>query len=258
MDWLLFTLAAPMASFGGVAVGEVRGSDAWPSRSALLGLLGAALGVRRTDKTPLAELAGAVQFAVRVEQAGDRLLDYHTVQAPKRAAIKGRPHRTRRDELSVPKSGLNTVLSERAYQCDFRATVAACVGEPWSANGLRDALLRPRFVLYLGRRCNPLAWPLAPQVIEAEDLSSALTRYDDCRNDEQSQWRDSGPRSGLWWPWRTSRTWWLDVEAGLEERARTALAQGTVRSVLRRDQPVDRSQWLFVDHAHLRMQGGSL
>ena len=44
-DYLLLRLYGPLASWGEIAVGESRHSAVQPSRSALLGLLGAALGI---------------------------------------------------------------------------------------------------------------------------------------------------------------------------------------------------------------------
>jgi CRISPR system Cascade subunit CasD len=45
--YLLFQLYAPLVSWGAPAVGEVRHTDTIPTRSALLGLLAAALGIPR-------------------------------------------------------------------------------------------------------------------------------------------------------------------------------------------------------------------
>ncbi len=42
-NYLVFQLYAPLAAWGGQAVGQERPSDDHPSRSALLGLLAAAL-----------------------------------------------------------------------------------------------------------------------------------------------------------------------------------------------------------------------
>src|SRR6185295_12377864 len=64
-SFLVFRLYGPLASWGEVAVGEVRPSNLHPTRSALLGLLGAALGLRRSDEAALADLARTVRFAVR-------------------------------------------------------------------------------------------------------------------------------------------------------------------------------------------------
>ncbi len=56
--YLTFALVAPLASFGGIAVGERRSGWDRPARSAVLGLIGACLGLEREDdaaKTALAE-----------------------------------------------------------------------------------------------------------------------------------------------------------------------------------------------------------
>lgn len=249
-DWLLFTLAGPMASFGGIAVGEMRSSDPVPSRSAVLGLIAAALGIRRHEAARLQQLGEALKVASRVESADLRQLDFHTAQAPKRVALKGRPVQTRRDELSVSKSGLNTVLSQREYHADFRATVAVQVSAPLVAAELCEALLRPRLTLYLGRKSFPLAWPLAPQVLMADDLQAALSAYDALRMQQQSAWLDAP--SKLKWPFKHQPNWILDLEHGLVWNG-----PGSTRQILRRDEPRDRNQWLFADRVHLRVQGGS-
>ena len=100
-QWLLFQLAGAMASFGGVAVGEVRSSESMPTRSAILGLLAAALGIRRDQDDQHAALSNALQFAARLESVDSRMLDFHTAQSAKRSRLKGRPLRTRRDELQA-------------------------------------------------------------------------------------------------------------------------------------------------------------
>nr|WP_284509571.1 CRISPR-associated protein Cas5 [Salinivibrio costicola] len=46
-DYLVFRLYGPLASWGEPAVGGDRPTSAYPSRSAVLGLLGAALGIKR-------------------------------------------------------------------------------------------------------------------------------------------------------------------------------------------------------------------
>ena len=64
-DFLLFTYYAPIAAFGQVAVGEVRGSWERPGKSAILGLLAAGLGLARDDAEGQAALAEAYGYAVR-------------------------------------------------------------------------------------------------------------------------------------------------------------------------------------------------
>ena len=181
MQHLVFQLLAPLASWGGVAVGEYRGSNDYPGESALLGLLAAALGVRREDEAAHVALRDGYGFAVGVLSTGTLLRDYHTAQVPGRAALKGRPHATRREELSVPKRDLNTILSTR----DYRENAACLVAVQHRTNGaaphtleaLADALRTPKFVLYLGRKSCPPAAPLAPSVLVSASAHAAFETY---------------------------------------------------------------------------------
>ena len=200
MQFLVFQLQAPLASWGDAAVGEYRGSRKHPGESALLGLLGAALGLRRDDEVAHAALRDGCAFAVGViadeppraahdaggappavpfALDGGLLRDYHTAQVPPRAALKARPHATRRDELAVPKDALHTVLSTRDYRQDVRYVVVvqpAHAAAP-SPEALAEALRRPRFVLYLGRKSCPPAAPLDPWVLEAASAREAIDAY---------------------------------------------------------------------------------
>ena len=181
MQYLVFQLLAPLASWGEVAVGEYRGSHDYPGESALLGLLAAALGVRRDDEAAQVALRDAYGFAVGVLSTGSLLRDYHTAQVPGRTALKGRPHATRRDELAMPKRELNTVLSTRDYRQNAACLVAVqCkAGDPapHTLDALAAALRTPRFVLYLGRKSCPPAAPLAPVVLDAASAHAALEAY---------------------------------------------------------------------------------
>ena len=41
---------------------------------------------------------------------------------------------------------------------------------------MKDALARPRFTLYMGRKCCPLSAPMAPEVVDAGSEIEALAR----------------------------------------------------------------------------------
>ena len=179
MQFLVFQLQAAMAAWGDVAVGEYRSSRDHPGESALIGLLGAALGVRREHEAAHAALRDGYRFAVGVVATGQLLRDYHTAQVPGRTALKGRPHHTRRDELALPQHELHTILSTRDYRQNVACAVAvqALPDAPHTLVALAQALREPRFVLYLGRKCCPPAAPLAPQVTDAESAHAAITAY---------------------------------------------------------------------------------
>lgn len=177
MDYLLFRLYGPLASWGEIAVGEARHTAAYPSKSALIGLLAAALGIRRSNEERQAVLAKGYRFAVKVISTGHLLRDYHTTQAPD--GVGKFIYRTRRDELVIGKDRLGTVLSSREYRCDALAIVAVLAedGARWPLDELRTALLRPKFHLYLGRKSCPLAAPLNPKIESAQGFGQALDRY---------------------------------------------------------------------------------
>jgi len=179
METLVFQLYAPLSSWGEAAVGEYRPSAEYPSQSAIHGLLGAALGIDRADDASQAALRTGYRLAVGVLSKGRLLRDYHTAQVPGRADLKKRPHATRRDELSLPKTYLNTILSSRDYRQDAAALVAVqrMANAPHSLAQLAGALKMPKFVLYLGRKSCPLAVPLHPCVLDAETICAAFTDY---------------------------------------------------------------------------------
>jgi CRISPR system Cascade subunit CasD len=231
-SFLVFQLYGPMASWGEVAVGEVRASALHPTRSALLGLLAAALGLRRSDRDGLSALAAELRFAVRMESAGVPLTDYHTAQlgVPRR----GRLDVTRADQLRDRRDQLQTLLSTRDYRCDGFWRVATWLLFPhsarWSLPALRAALEEPVFPLYLGRKSCPPSLPLAPRVVPAASFAEALVPSPDQAS--QFAWSEAVLR-GLTGPFRKpqpARLFWEDDTPDL-----------TVdRRVRRRDDPDPR------------------
>ena len=173
MKVLLFTLYSPMASFGEIAVGERRMGWARPARSAVLGLVAAAMGIDRDDEDAHRELEARLHYAVRTDAPGVPLVDYQTAQTPKHR--RGQSFATRRDEL-VTTSDLNTVLSLREWRTDACFTVAlwARGAAQVDVDSLAQALRRPQYALYVGRKSAPLGLPLNPAVIEADSFLVAL------------------------------------------------------------------------------------
>ena len=172
MRFLLFTLYAPMGSFGEIAVGERRMSWARPGRSAILGLVAAAQGIERADEAAHQRLEAGLYYAVRTDAPGRPLIDYHTAHTPK--ARRGRTFSTRREELES--DDLNTVLSSREWRADACFTVALWPrqDEAVDLDRIAGCLRRPRFVLYVGRKSAPLGLPLNPAIVQADTFMAAL------------------------------------------------------------------------------------
>ena len=123
-----------MQSWGSSSRFTRRSTEAFPTKSALVGLLAAAQGRRRVD--PIEDLA-QLRVAVRVDQPGQLLRDFHTAH---------------RGELSMP-------LSDRFYWADA-AFGAFIEGPDELIEALAQAIVRPVFPLYLGRRACPPTMPL--------------------------------------------------------------------------------------------------
>lgn len=230
MDYLMFRLYGPLAAWGSIAVGQERPSDAHPSKSALLGLLAAAMGIRRSDTEGQRRLASAYGFAIRVDAPGTLLRDYHTVQVPpERRHVR---HRTRRDELQA--EALNTILSNRDYRCDALYTVALWVQDeasrPFSPAELAEGLRQPQLTLYLGRKSCPLALPLQASLLTVPNLEAAF---------REVHFQDHADLQGLELSQPSLLYWEADL-AGIDAGALTP-----VQTITRRDQPLDRQRWQF-------------
>ena len=76
MATLLLRLAAPLQAWGADSKFETRKTNREPTKSGVIGLLAAALGLRRDEREALARLA-QLRFGVRVEREGQLLVDYH-------------------------------------------------------------------------------------------------------------------------------------------------------------------------------------
>jgi CRISPR system Cascade subunit CasD len=218
-----------MASWGDIAVGIQRPSYDHPSKSAIMGLLAAALGIRRTEDQKHAALAESYNFAVMLNSPGILLRDYHTIQVPSQSTIKKQKHvLTRKDELDFPPDELNTILSSRDYYCDSLCTVCLwCKSdEPeYSLELLKQKLKEPEFVLYLGRKSCPISLPLQPTITAGSDLKEAYfkTRFKD---------HDIIPR---FFKEKNVRFFWEGEDNALEHE----------HVIVRRDSPLSRKRWQF-------------
>lgn len=166
MGYLLFRLYGPLVSWGEIAVGETRHTANYPGRSAIIGLLAAALGIKRDETEKQQALERGCLIAVEACTHGSLLRDYHTTQAPKSGG--GFIYRTRRDELVMGKSRLGTILSSREYRQDALAIVAVKVlpDARYDLQTIKTHLEQPKFHVYLGRKSSPLSAPMAPQIDE--------------------------------------------------------------------------------------------
>lgn len=142
MATLLLRLAAPMQSWGMDSKFETRKTGREPTKSGVIGLLAAALGLRRDEEKALQRL-NRLRFGVRVDQEGTLLADYQTVK-----------------KVGKSKSENKSYVTWRYYLADAIFLVGLESDDTDFLTELRSALQTPVFPLFLGRRSCPPTFPL--------------------------------------------------------------------------------------------------
>ncbi|GBQ85812.1 CRISPR-associated protein Cas5 [Acetobacter malorum DSM 14337] len=204
-QFLVFSLAASLASMGELAGHERRGTLLFPTRSGLIGMMGAALGIRRDGDFSILD---ALKIDVAIFDSGSPLRDFHTVQTVPTVASKA-PN-SRPEALIEAEGNLNTMITLRDYRGGVFYGVAVR-GE--NLDEIANALNKPFFTLYFGRKCCPLSAPPGAKVVVAESSEDAIALI-------------TAPA------WRTPAF------------ARTLVEEGG-RGEFVNDVPVDRQRWHF-------------
>ncbi|MDV6376274.1 type I-E CRISPR-associated protein Cas5/CasD [Deinococcus arenicola] len=178
MNTLLIPLAGPMQSWGTRSRFDDRDTEAEPSKSGVLGLCAAALGIDRAE--PVSHLS-ALGFGVRVDRPGILMHDYHTAQLHPGA------HKT------------STSLTRRAYLSDA-AFWAALSGDGGLLTDLHAALRNPHWPLSLGRKAFVPGTPLwLPDGLQDGELLDTLRTAPTLRRprDEVGPYRFVVDRAGV-------------------------------------------------------------
>lgn len=170
--WLVLHLAAPLMSFGGVAVDQVGPTRRFPAASALTGLIGNALGLDWSDRDAHQSLQDRLVFASALIREGSLLTDSQNAQLAKadrgwttRGSPEGRdgasydaPHRRRRDYLA---------------DAELRVVLRLTEGVP-DLDTLARAMERPARPLFIGRKpCLP-SRPIHGGFVTAPTAHAAL------------------------------------------------------------------------------------
>ena len=161
-------LAGPMQSWGTSSRLQLRRTDAYPSKSGVLGLALCAMGIRRTDSQGALDPLAALRMGVRVDHEGTADWDYHTAGA--KIGIR-RPDGKDRGIKKTAKTGeYETLLSRRQYLFDASFLVAL-QGDSATIADVAGHLVNPTWPFYFGRKC---CVPSEP-VFAGTDTFSGLT-----------------------------------------------------------------------------------
>ncbi len=180
--FLILRLDGPMQAWGTHTYEDFRPSNLYPTRSGLLGLIAACLGIERTDLDGQSRLAASIAFTVRIDdrverigreetiaKSGVKLPDFHTVLDARK--VDGKPNKF-------------PVVSRREYLFDAAFTVAVSEqpNAPFTLEQIAEALRRPCYTPTLGRRSCPPTRPLLDAEVEATDAIDALRHAKGCGN----------------------------------------------------------------------------
>jgi CRISPR system Cascade subunit CasD len=153
---VLLRLEGPLQSWGTRSRFSERDTENEPSKSGVLGLVGAALGMARDDGALLERIASC-RMAVRADREGSLLRDYHTVGG---GTFRGQAH-------SVF-DAKGTVLTSRHYLQGASFLAALGFEDASLAARIDEALGAPRWPLALGRRACPPSLPVRAGLVPVQ------------------------------------------------------------------------------------------
>ena len=158
---LALLLDAPLQSWGYQSKFDRRTTLSHPTRSGILGMLCAAMGIDRADSKRLASFTD-LGLTVLVFRNDERLIDYHTVGG-------GWNKKTDRQKI-VPKAngGIGTtVVTRREYMQSSRFG-AILAGSRAQIEEIAAAVANPKWGVWLGRKSCIPASPVCQGVFESE------------------------------------------------------------------------------------------
>jgi len=147
-----------MSAYGLQTFDVHRRVSHFPTRSAVMGLLGASVGITRAQHVELYELSNRLKIAVQVNHCGEKIIDYHTVQ-------------NFRSPQGKIQSG--TKPTYREYWCDSEHTFAI-TGKYGVISDLERCIKSPKFSLFQGRKSCPLTRPLFEKVTDDNNPADSL------------------------------------------------------------------------------------
>lgn len=219
-----------MQSWGIRARWDIRDSGTEPTKSGVVGILGCALGIARSDER-LEELDRQLVFAVRTDRPGTIATDYQTITGLHRMASgKKKP-----DDY--------TVQSFRDYIHDA-AFLVGLQGSLKLLETLASALANPHWPMFLGRKsCIPTRPVLDRISSDFDSLESAI---------RQLEW--AAPRPSARGSTTKTLEAWVEVRPGEPGWDAAAERQNAVRVNQLRAYDFHRCRRVVVDVEGLSLQ----
>lgn len=155
---VLLKFSGPLQSWGTDSHFETRHTDTHPSKSGVIGMIAAGLGYKRDEDEKINRL-NSLGFAVRIDQVGAILKDYHTARKYKENGDFER-----------------TYVTNRYYLQDAVFIVALSSNDEELINDIKSAISHPYYSLFLGRRALPPTADILLGIFEADAITT-LKKY---------------------------------------------------------------------------------
>lgn len=176
MTYITLNLSGPLMAWAGPRIDERPMASPIPTASHVTGMIGAALGIRRSDPDTLQRLQDSLRTAVVIERAGRELIDYQIARlttphmrgpAPMGAGI-----------VMDRRGGTETLTRQMLYpyRIDARMTVVIELDDarsPVTAEEIVAAIEKPTWSLRLGRAGCPPDVPIVAELVEGSSLAEA-------------------------------------------------------------------------------------
>jgi CRISPR system Cascade subunit CasD len=157
----ILVLEGPMQSWGLQKKFDYRSTMPLPTKSGVVGLVCAAMGIERNDRDNIAKLS-ALDMSVLTIKRGTLITDYHTI---------GGGYSKNEKSRVVPKangSKGDTVVTRREYLADA-SFVVVLSGDSELIDRCAAALDNPVWNVFLGKRCCMPSRPILEVVVDTED-----------------------------------------------------------------------------------------
>ena len=186
---LFLRLEGPLQSWGERGRWSIRDSAPEPTKSGVIGLIACALGYNEDNQ--IRGLSEQTRMGVRVDSAGIRLTDYHTIGGgyaePALLTAEGKPKKS---------SGQpHTEISQRDYLCHASFLVALQADEPELIAQIAYYIQNPVWTIYLGRKSCPPSRPVFDGVGYHPDLQAALSYHRSWT--DYARWPKDGKVTGV-------------------------------------------------------------
>lgn len=174
---LALYLDSPMQSWGYMSKFDQRTSYNFPTKSGILGMVCAAMGLPKSDTDKLSELNN-LKVTIYQLSSSFRAVDFHTIGG-------GYDDKNQKQNIVLTANGKtgNTVVTRREYLMDAKFGVILS-GDDLILREIHDAMLNPKWGVWLGRKsCIPTA-PICHGIYSTED---------DAKNKMESLWKQIYP-----------------------------------------------------------------